>query len=192
VADDCVLVERATGKPPAKNDPFWQKGEALVGGPNDAGVSDFARAREDAIRRATRACEARLACEGKDCDNPKERICVLDVEVLKNRSGQVEERKVHVPPGGVFVERDIIQYYATWEVQARARCGCTPIPKPIRPGTGPSQQLKTTLSLLDDLFIPFFLRLLTLEEQGAGADQIELPAETPRRGSRSGAAPARD
>jgi hypothetical protein len=185
VADDCVLVDRATGQPPAQNDPFWQKGEVLVSGPNDAGVREFARAREDAIRRATRACEARLACEGA-CDKPDERICILDVEVLKNRSGQVEERKVRIPAGEVFVERDVLQYYATWEVQVRARCSCKAIPKPIVPGTGPSQQLKTALSLIDDL-IPFFIRTLEIAQRGADVDEIEPPQQAPR--TRKGSAP---
>jgi hypothetical protein len=185
VADDCLLVDRATGQPSPPNDPFWQKGEVLVSGPNDADIRDFARARDDAVRRATRACEPRLACDG-DCDKPDERLCVLDVEVLKNRSGQVEERKVRIPAGDVFVERDVIQYYATWEVQVRARCSCKTIPKPIVPGTGPSQQLKTALSLIDDL-IPFFVRTMEISGRGVDTDETELPQQAPR--TRKGSAP---
>lgn len=171
MADDCKLVDRATGQPPAANDPFWQKGEVQVGGPNDANLQEYARARRDAIRRATRACEDKLLCEGT-CDSPDERLCAMGVEVLKSRSGRVEERKVRIP-AGVFVERDVIQYYATWEVQVRCRCSCARVPKPVLPGRGPSKPpADETLFLIGP---PFFLGgLLSLMDQALNVSRRNL------------------
>src|SRR6185436_3945603 len=94
--DSCRLVDRTTHQPPKDRIEFWQKGELDVTGrisPAPGSDSDYSQARDDALRLAKLRCAERAACEGSRTDC----FCVMDVEVLENRSGFLESRQVDVP-----------------------------------------------------------------------------------------------
>ena len=167
-AEGCVLTDRKTDKPAGQVQEFWQRGELDVTGRiTPAGTDDdFSAARDDAIRRAKLVCAEKYTCTGKCGD--KDRFCVVDVEVKKDKSGKMETREVDVPesPFGGPAHKET-RRYITYEVKVVCKCSCAKRPQFIVPGTGESQQssfnYKETFSLR---YVP----TISLTPLGYGSD----------------------
>jgi hypothetical protein len=121
----CVLVSRETGES-ADPEPQWFEGEAIFRSPSRPDPSEWQRAQDDAVGRAVERFSLTFACQGR-CPE-KDRICLLDVEVVQSRSGQITARQ----EGGRRIP------LVTWEILAKPKCGCARIfPPPPLPGRPP-------------------------------------------------------
>lgn len=123
----CVLVSRETGEA-ADPEPQWFEGEAIFRSVGSPDPSEWQRAKDDAVGRAVERFSQTFACEGR-CPE-KDRICLLDVEVVRSRSGKITSRQ----DGNRRIP------LLTWEVLAKPKCGCVrivpPGPRPGRPPLG--------------------------------------------------------
>lgn len=135
----CVLTDRRTGEPVKPEDcrTDWIIGEYDVTPSLDrTSAANWDFARKAAIAAALDGMLDRFTCDG-DCDQ-RGHFCVLDVKVVRNRTGRIIRRLIDNDPESFPYkngEKQSEHFYLTYEVQVEPECRCEHPPvRPAQPG----------------------------------------------------------
>ena len=129
----CVLTDRTTEQPvkPEDTRTGWIAGEYDVSPSLDrTSATNWNFARDAAIARAREGLLDRFACEGR-CET-EGHFCVLDVQIVANRTGRIVRRMVDNHPDSFPYKNGELKsehIYLTYEVQAEAACRCEAPPR---------------------------------------------------------------